>query len=436
MQKIDLTGLDASFYYEKLENGLDCYLIPYDNKNSYFMTYATRYGSNQTEFVPIGETKMHHVPDGIAHFLEHKMFEQEDGMDPFTFYAKTGTGANASTSFESTQYICYGTQNILENLDYLLNYVNEPYFTDENVQKEKGIIAEEIKMYDDIPEWELEEQLRKSVYHVHPMRVDIAGTVEEINKITKEDLYACYNTFYQPSNMFLIVAGSFDKDKVIECIKNNKSMKKTRKQSPIKVKEYDEKNTVNEKKKQVTMNIVVPKLGYALKFDRTKIKIKDDFLLDLYLQMFSTIVLGMSSKFREEARTKELMTSFYTSWERIDASKTSKYCTLLIMAETTKPDDLLKAIKEELKDITINEEDVERMKKVWISSEVQMIDIVENTVNNMYDDILKYKKPIATKVDIIKKLNAKDLNQLIKELDFNNSAEIIMYPKTEESIGI
>lgn len=423
MKKIELKGLDASVYYEKLENGLDVYLLPYENKNNYFMTYATRFGSNQTEFVPNKGKDFIKVPDGIAHFLEHKMFEQEDGVDPFTFYAKTGTGANASTTFDSTQYICYGTKNLEENLDYLLTYVNSPYFTDENVEKEKGIIQEEIKMYDDIPEWELEEELRKSVYHVHPMRIDIAGTVDEIKKITKEDLYTCYHTYYQPSNMFLIVAGKFDPEKIITLVRQNQSQVKNERIEPVKEKKYDEEEAVYKKKKELKMNVMVPKIGYAIKFDRDKIDIKDDHLLDIYLHMFTTLTFGLSSEFREIARNNQLMTSFYTQWEKADHFKT-----LLIMAESSKPKELLNAIKNELKRVHVKEEDVERMKKVWISSEVQMIDIVETTVNNLYDDIIKYGTIIPDKVDIIRTLNQKELNRILKKLDFQNACEIIVEP--------
>ncbi len=423
MKKVELPGLDSYYFYEKLENGLECFLLPYENKNNYFITYATKFGSNQTSFQLPDEKKMIKVPDGIAHFLEHKMFEQEDGVDPFTHYAKSGTGANASTTFDSTQYICYGTQNIEENLDYLLNFVNEPYFTDENVQKEKGIIAEEIKMYDDVPEWVLEEEIRKSVYHVHPMRIDIAGTVEEIDKITKEDLYTCYDLYYQPSNMFLIVAGKFDPEKIMEVIHHNKHMQKKQENKRVIEKEYREKATVNAKHKELKMNVVVPKIGYALKIDRNQLKIKDDFLLDLYLQMFTTVVFGISSTFREKVRNEQLMTSFYTHWDRADHFKT-----LLIMAETTKPKELLQAIREEMQHLTISKEDVERMKKVWISSEVKMIDMVETSVNNMFDDIIKYGKPIANKIEIIRQLDVKVLNQLLQTLDKENCIEVIMYP--------
>ena len=110
MIKIELKGLDQEYYTETLDNGLEVFMIPYKDKKNYFISYATRYGSDTNTFVPYDGKKMITVSNGIAHFLEHKMFEQEDGVDPFTFFSESGTGANASTSFDSTQYICYGTK--------------------------------------------------------------------------------------------------------------------------------------------------------------------------------------------------------------------------------------------------------------------------------------------------------------------------------------
>ena len=173
MKKIDFRGLDVSCYKEVLDNGLEVFLIPFTNKKNYFMAYATRFGSEVTTFIPAGEEKKIKVPDGIAHFLEHKMFEQEDGIDPFTYFSKSGTGANAFTSFDRTQYICYGTKNFNDNLAFLLNFVDSPYYTDENVEKEKGIIAEELNMYSDMPDWQVETKLREAVYVNHPRRIDI-----------------------------------------------------------------------------------------------------------------------------------------------------------------------------------------------------------------------------------------------------------------------
>ena len=161
MEEINLKGLDLKAYKEVLKNGLQVIFIPMLNKKNYFVSYATRFGSETTEFIPSGEGKQIKVPDGIAHFLEHKMFEQEDGVDPFTYYSQSGTGANASTSFDNTQYIFYGTKNFNDNFRYLLKFVNEPYYTDENVEKEKGIIAEEINMYKDMPDCQIETKLKE-----------------------------------------------------------------------------------------------------------------------------------------------------------------------------------------------------------------------------------------------------------------------------------
>ena len=222
MKTIELVGLDQNVYYEKLENGLEVYLIPYTNKSNYTMHYLTKYGSIQTTFIPYGKKEKITVPDGIAHFLEHKMFEQEDGIDPFTFASKTGTYSNASTNYECTRYYFEGNKAFSENLNYLLDFVGSPYFTDENVEKEKGIIGQEIKQYDDEAEWAFEEVMKKALLQKDNHRVDIAGTVESIYKITKEDLYNTYYTFYQPSNMMLLISGEFDQNEAIEIIKNNK----------------------------------------------------------------------------------------------------------------------------------------------------------------------------------------------------------------------
>ena len=218
MKKLELKGLDMTLYKEKFNNGLEIYLLPYPNKKNYFISYATHFGSDILSFVD-KDNKTHTPPLGVAHFLEHKMFDQETGEDPFAFFSKSGTDANASTSYDNTQYICMGTKNFRENLRYLLKYVNSPYYTDATVEKEKGIIAEEIKMYDDIPDYKLEAKLRECLYKNSPRRIDIAGTVEEINKITKEDLYECYNGFYKPNNMFIVIVGNFSLEDAIEVIK-------------------------------------------------------------------------------------------------------------------------------------------------------------------------------------------------------------------------
>ncbi|MDT2842749.1 EF-P 5-aminopentanol modification-associated protein YfmH [Vagococcus lutrae] len=216
--------LEETLYSATLPNGLTVHLLP---KTGFHKTYGimtTEYGSIDNEFIPLGETEFRHVPDGIAHFLEHKLFEKEDG-DVFQTFGKQGASANAFTSFTRTSYLFSTTSRAIENVETLLDFVQEPYFTEQSVNKEKGIIAQEIQMYEDDPNWRLFFGALNNMYPKHPLHIDIAGTVESIQDITAEDLYQCHETFYHPSNMNLFVVGNFDLEQMQEVIISNQSSK-------------------------------------------------------------------------------------------------------------------------------------------------------------------------------------------------------------------
>ena len=193
-------------------SGLKIYVFEKAGYNSAYALFGTKYGSIDTCFSLNGEKT--EVPEGIAHFLEHKLFESEDG-DAFTKYAKTGAYANAFTSFDRTCYLFSCSNRFEENLGILLDFVQSPYFTAATVQKEQGIIGQEIRMYDDSPAWRVMFNLLGAMYHKHPVRIDIAGTVESIAQIDDQLLYRCYKTFYHPSNMFICIAGNVDTQKVL-----------------------------------------------------------------------------------------------------------------------------------------------------------------------------------------------------------------------------
>lgn len=422
MKEIKFNGLDQSLFYKKLDCGLEVYFLPYKNKNNYVMQYITKFGSRNNNFIPIDEEEYVLVPDGIAHFLEHKMFEQEDGIDPFTFAARTGTGANACTNYKNTMYYFEGNDGFNENLDYLLDYVNSPYFTDENVEKEKGIIGEEIKLYDDEIDWFLDEEVRKSLFKNDPVRIDIGGSIKSISKIDKDILYRTYNTFYQPSNMFLIISGNFDMDKALEIIENNKSLLNKRTNYKIKEKEFEEPVLVNEKEKSLKFNIVNPKFSYAIKIPVRGVK--DIYKFYLYLGLFNSIKFGSSSVFRETLKQKEMFTHFSSGREMMD-----DFIIYEFDAETNKPLELLNEIKKELKNFNITEEEIERKKKVWISSEVYMIDNFNATASSVMDDIIDFGKVINDKIDIIRSLNLKELKDTITSIDFDNSCYVVVNPK-------
>lgn len=224
MEQKKYEQLDETLYTETLENGLRVTLLPKNDFHKTYGLFTTNYGSIDNQFIPLGKSELVTVPDGVAHFLEHKMFEKEEG-DVFNVFGKQGASANAFTSFTRTSYLFTSTNHVLENVETLLDFVQEPYFTKETVEKEKGIIAQEIQMYDDEPDWRLFFGILGNLYPKHPLHIDIAGTVESIMDITAEDLYECYHTFYHPSNMNLFVVGKMNPTEMMEAIRLNQTNK-------------------------------------------------------------------------------------------------------------------------------------------------------------------------------------------------------------------
>ncbi|NLH96047.1 MAG: insulinase family protein, partial [Clostridiaceae bacterium] len=209
---------EALYSYEH-PSGLKAFVIPRPGYLKKYAAFATNYGSIDNEFIIPGETDVTRVPDGIAHFLEHKLFEQKDGnvMEKFS---RLGSNPNAYTSFNKTVYLFSCTDRFDENFRLLLDYVRNPYITPESVENEKGIIGQEILMYQDNPDWKVHFNLLKAMYEKHPVRIDIAGTIDSISRIDRETLYKCYNTFYHPSNMIVLAVGDVDPENVFRMVES------------------------------------------------------------------------------------------------------------------------------------------------------------------------------------------------------------------------
>ena len=232
MKIVENKNIKEKCYIEKLENGMEVLIIPKKGIQKKYVMWTTKFGSIDNKFVTTDTNQEIEIPDGVAHFLEHKMFEQKDGTDSLYTLMALGIDANAYTTNDHTAYLFECTSNFYEGLDELMNYVQNPYFTDKNVEKEKGIIGQEIGMYDDDPGWQLYIGAMDCLYKANPVKLDIAGTVESISKITPEILYNCYNTFYHPSNMVFIAVGDFEPEKILEEIK--KRLKPQEKREEIK----------------------------------------------------------------------------------------------------------------------------------------------------------------------------------------------------------
>ena len=420
MEKIELQKVDKTIYREVLDNGLEIIIIPneeYSKKKNYYFNYGTYYGALNNDFVPIGKNKMTSFPKGIAHFLEHKMFETASGEKPFDFYAKTGSYVNAYTSYKSTSYIVTGNKKMKENLEYLLTFVNNPYFTDENVLKEQGIISEEAAMNLDNPDYLAYITLSKNLYKELPYNTPILGSVESIKKITKEDLYECYNTFYRPNNMYLVVGGAVNPDEIVKITTKALSNLKRDDNSKINVKKYKEPVKVVKEYEKIVRDVKVDKISIGYKMDRYRFAIKNDIVLDLYLNMIVSLCFGASSKFKEMIRKRHLVSRSGYYFDRFD-----DIVTFTVEADTLNTPVYLRELENYLANLDVLEEDLERIKKVWISSEVVKSDYPDNLVDNIVGDLVTYRKIVPNYVDLIRNMNISTLKEVIKSLDFFNKS--------------
>lgn len=380
METIEFQQLDETLYYKQLNNGLDVYILPKKGFSKTFVTFTTKYGSIDRTFVPIGETEPVTVPDGIAHFLEHKMFEKEDG-DVFQKFSEVGAQANAFTSFTRTAYLFSATDHIYKSTETLLNFVQEPYFTEETVNKEKGIIGQEITMYDDQPDWRLYFGAIENMYHNHPVKIDIAGTIESIDGITAEHLYTCYNTFYHPSNMLLFVIGAVDPVEMMAFIEDNQNKKTFQKPTDLKRLFDEEPTNVAEKERVLHMDVQKPKVYVGLKAKQVDLSGEEMLKHELAVQIGVECLFGRASSFYTDVYENGLIDESYG----YDFSLENGYGFALIGSDSDQPEQLAKLIKEKLaqseQENLFTSEDVERIKRKKIGFFLRALNSIEFIAN-------------------------------------------------------
>ncbi|PFA67820.1 peptidase M16 [Bacillus sp. AFS015802] len=380
MKKISFDQLQENLYYEKMSNGLDVYILPKKGFNKTYATFTTQYGSIDNHFKPLDEKEFVKVPDGIAHFLEHKLFEKEDG-DVFQQFSRQGASANAFTSFTRTAYLFSSTTNVERNLETLIDFVQEPYFTEKTVEKEKGIIGQEITMYDDNPDWRLYFGVIQNMYKNHPVKIDIAGTIESITPITKDMLYQCYNTFYHPSNMLLFVVGSVDPDQIMNQIRSNQEKKDYEKMPEIKRKFEDEPETVAEKKQVLKMNVQSPKCLVGLKAPEPQQQGQEMLTQELSMNVFLDMLFGKSSTYYSELYNDGLIDETF----HYDYTQENGFGFLTVGGDTEKPDELAEKVQSLLlkakQESLFTEEGLERTKKKKIGAFLRAINSPEYIAN-------------------------------------------------------
>lgn len=425
MQSREIVKTDLEVFSEKLDNGLKVYIVPKSDSNNVYVTFTTNYGAYQSEFIPYDNDEMIKVPEGVAHFLEHKLFATEDGTDPFTFFGKSGASSNASTSTYKTTYLFEGMNDFERNLNYLLDFVQEPYFTDENVEEEKGIIIQELKMYQDNSFRMGYEKSLKNTFKTSPIRVPVGGSVSSVSAITKEDLYTCYNTFYHPSNMILVITGSVNPEKTLEIVKNNQEHKKFNAEKEIITKKYDEPDQVFKKKEILKMNVTMPKVFINIKVNAT-----NDYDLDIsdlmdYYGIYIESTFGATSIFYERMLDEHIVTDPID----FDFINAKTHIDIMLIAEVSDPNKFIKEALDELNKRVITKEDFERKKKTMVASLIFMSDniyrinsmIVNNNIFLGEVDYDSYDKIMSLSYDIE--------NDIINSADFKNYATVIIEPK-------
>ena len=348
MKVIESLKIKEKAYIEKLENGLTVMIIPKQNTSKKYVIWGTHFGSIDNHFIMPQTGEEVFIPDGVAHFLEHKMFEQPNGTNSLDTLMALGIDANAYTTNDHTAYLFECTNHFYEGLDELMDYVQHPYFTDENVEKEKGIIGQEIRMYDDDPGWQLYVNALDCMYEKNPIKVDIAGTVESISKITPDVLYKCYNTFYHPSNMVMVVCGDFVPEEILEEIKKRMIAKES--QGNIKRIYPSKEEKIHMPYKEVEMEVSLPifAIGYKdneeLKDDREKMVTKH-----IAIEILLNMIIGKSSDlYKQLYESGDLLAEPDLDYELSD-----EYAHILISGQSKNP----QKIKEKI------EETVEKYKK-------------------------------------------------------------------------
>ena len=381
--KVYNKAIDETLYFGTHESGLGIFVVPKKSFSKKYAIIGAKIGSVDNTFIPNGENEQITVPDGIAHFLEHKMFEMSDGSDAFAKFSEYGANANAFTSFTNTCYLFSCTDNFYESFEHLLNYVKSPYFTDANVEKEKGIIGQEIKMYDDDGEWRVMFNLLRALYKDLPVRIDIAGTVESISHITPDTLYKCYNTFYDPSNMILCVAGDVDEKKVLDITDKIMGGKitgeKARGVYP------DEQENVFQKEIEQKLSVSSPLFDIGFK-DSGKY-VGDEILKnEIAVKIILSSVASKSSDLYERLYNDGLINDEFS----YDYMYEEQYACAIIGGESKEPKKVYNEVIKYLKDKKrIDADEFDRAKKSIWGGYLRTFNDVEGICSSMVRNILK-----------------------------------------------
>ena len=416
--------VDESYFDISHPSGLKILVMPKSDYSGAYAVFMTKYGSIDTE-IPQADGSYKTIPEGTAHFLEHKLFESED-LDAFERFAKTGASANAYTSFDRTGYLFSCSGNFKQNLQILLDYVQHPYFTQQTVEKEQGIIGQEIMMYKDVPDWEVMFNLFRALYHNHPLRTDIAGTCESIAEISSELLYDCYKSFYNLGNMVLAVAGNISVDDVLEVA--DRVLEGNGEGSLLERKKVDEPEEVVTHYVEEKLAVSAPQfmLGYKETFDNPVLETKRELAMDMLLD----IIAGPSSALYKRLLDKKLINTSF-SFEYFTGFG---YSCVLFGGESADPKAVKKEIEDEIEKFRqngISEKEFSRTRKKLYGRMIMGLNDVDEIANNMAVSYF-WGEDVFTDFEEYQKITLEYINNLLAEsLQNEYSALSVILPMEE-----
>ncbi len=411
--------LGETVYTAVHPSGLEIRVMPKKGYDSAYAVFGVKYGSIDTAVKNAGG-EFETIPEGTAHFLEHKLFESE-ALNAFERFAKTGASANAYTSFEKTAYLFKGSENIGQSLEILLDFVQNPYFTQQTVEKEQGIIGQEIRMYRDLPDWQVMFNLLKALYSEHPVRIDIAGTQESIAKIDADLLYRLYNTFYNPANMVLSVVGGIEPDEVFEiverCIKNTDGKAAERKfvkESGVPVQKYVEQQLSVAQKQFL--------LGYKEELSEPMLTLEDE----IASQMMTEIIASKSSPLFKKLIDEELADMGFGG----DVFNGFGFSCIMLGGTSKDPEKAVEIIKAEIeryKKEGIDPAAFERAKRKFYGRYVMSYNDIDDVANLMMNLYFSGYEPFA-ELEACKKITLEKVQSRLDAIKDEFSALSVISP--------
>ena len=422
MRKIHLPSLKETYYHYQHESGLDVFLMP---KNEYHKTYATlstNFGSTN-EYIKNAQGEIVKIPSGVAHFLEHKLFEQPD-YDISEAFAMDQASVNAFTSNHGTTYLFSCTDHVLRNTKRLLDFVLKPAFTEQGIKKEIPIISEEIMMYQDSHHTRMYLETLNNMYKNHPVKNDILGTVESIGQLSQPLLEQVHNAYYHPKEMKLFVIGKFDLQTIQEGINERLDALSFHQTCKPYIPSIEEPKQVNKAFTKLDMDILMPDMLVGIKCPPSTHILKDELIYTMILQEF----FSQSSDFYEELLDQNIINDSYG----YDTTVQKTYANVIIGSESAKPEELSKRIKDyamSLPKKTITQASINRMKRQLTGHFVQSLNHLEY-IANQFTKYRFFEEDIFRFLPIIDSITMEDIKekmQIFQEED--RYTKVIVYPK-------